>query len=402
MAETIHNILVVDDQDIIRFTLRTCLSQLGDYQVFEAANGAEARKILNQERIDLIFCDLNMPVEDGLAVLQYLAGLKFRHPIVLISAEEEEILRTSSLLANQYNLTILGVARKPISVDIAASFLDDARHRIQPEAPLRVPLTEAEFRQAIDQGRLITYFQPQISMHPYAVKGFEALARIVAPDGGLIYPDRFITLAESSDELIELLTKTTIQDALKKFTTLQAKAPGLTLSVNVSGRMMKDNEFPAWFQHQCRNAQVDPESIICELTETILSDEPYSITTSMLRLRMMRFYLSIDDFGTGYASIEQLHALPFNELKIDKTFIRDCLTNLKSKAVVEQTLNMAKAMNLTVVAEGVENKAVERYLDDLGCDICQGFLYSEAVARESLAKAIHISMRRCLPDCSEN
>lgn len=261
---------------------------------------------------------------------------------MLISAEEEEILRTSSLLANQYNLAILGVARKPISVDIAASFLDDAKHRIQPEKPLRLPLTEAEFRQAIAQKQLITYFQPQILMNPYSVKGFEALARIIGPDGSLIYPDRFIALAESSDELIELLTKTTIHDALKKFATLQAKAPGLTLSVNVSGRMMKDNQFPAWFQKQCREYRVSPETVICELTETLLSDDPYSMTTSMLRLRMMRFHLSIDDFGTGYASIEQLHALPFNELKIDKTFIRDCLTNLKSKAVVEQTLNIPR------------------------------------------------------------
>ncbi len=385
MFDPIQKILLIDDQKVVRFTLKNCLLSFGDFHIVEAEDGRHARHCIDEHEFDLIFCDLDMPVENGIDVLQYLATMKFTKPVVLISSDDEDVLRACSLLAHQFNLTILGGAEKPITKEIVRAFLVQALDVINPkEVTLRPKLSDEAIKSRIDNGDLIAHFQPQIALETNTLFGVEALARIENAQGALIYPNQFIDVAEQSCELIAQLTKAVINDAFSKFYHLLQRFPHLTLSVNIGARALADQTFPHWLYQTATAYQIPPERVTCELTETAICKDPSLLTASLLRLRLQNFRLSIDDFGTGYASIGQLHALPFHELKIDRCFIKDCLTNLKSRIVVHETIRLAKSMGLLVVAEGVEHEGEVALLRSMQCDLAQGYYFSRPVRYEHL------------------
>lgn len=238
-------------------------------------------------------------------------------------------------------------------------------------------LTERELRELLKLGRLEAYYQPQLSLSTKKVKGLEVLARLFGPQGELIPPDRFIPTAENSTDLIVEITKHIIESALKSISKHFQHMKSLTFAFNISGKALEDEGFPKWLGLIADQYKVPHNQIVCELTETAISSDQTTMDAQMLRLRIMRFKLSIDDFGTGYSSIAKLHTIPFDELKIDKSFVFDCLSNTKSAAIVEQSIRLAKAMNIEVVAEGVENVEVETFLIRHGCKTGQGYLYAK-------------------------
>ncbi|WP_087020421.1 EAL domain-containing response regulator [Thaumasiovibrio subtropicus] len=385
MQNCLERILIVDDQSVIRFALKTALQTCGDYDLVEAKDGCEAKDLINEKDFELIFCDLNMPNESGIDVLQHLAERAHTHPIVMISGEGEPLLNACSLLAKQFNLNILGVAEKPIQRQTIATFLSAAEETLNRDNRRSIPkLSEKDVELAINEHRVVAYFQPQIELRENTIHCVEVLARLKTHNNNTLLPASFIPVAESNPELINKLTKSVILDALEKFQRLKERHPTILISINLSASMMDDQSFPMWLSQTCFTHNVKAGDVTCELTETAICNHPALLTASILRLSLLKFNLSIDDFGTGYASMQQLHALPFQELKIDKSFVKDCMTNLKSKAVIEQTIKLAKALNMTVVAEGVENEAVAHYLQQLHCDVAQGYYYAPPLSIRAL------------------
>lgn len=380
MSNIINHILVIDDQKVVRHTLFLCLKNIGYESVFQAENGLAARACLENQAIDLIFCDLNMPVEDGFAVLKFLASIQFAGAIVLISNEGSELLDSCVHLAKQYKLRILGCIPKPIEVGRLKALLQEANHQASHNAQGKViELSPADILKAITDDRLVVYFQPQVNLATSELKGLEVLTRITSEQGQLLYPDSFIAVAEQSPDLMLMLTKAVIRQALGAIVPFQAQLANITIAFNISGKMLNNETFVQWLLTTIEQYHILPEQIICELTETAINDDPTLLIAQMLRLRMARFKLSIDDFGTGYSSLEQLHTIPFHELKIDKQFVQQGLNNTKSAAVVEQSIRLAKAMGLEVVAEGIETLQHEIYLKGLGCDIGQGYYFAKAL-----------------------
>jgi EAL domain-containing protein (putative c-di-GMP-specific phosphodiesterase class I) len=223
----------------------------------------------------------------------------------------------------------------------------------------------------IEQGNVCAYFQPQYSISRSQIVGFEALARLQV-NGRIIPPNQFISVAEQHC-LIAPLTKAVIHVSLASFSKLEATHKSMTLSLNISSKVLEDEDFPYWLSAAAAQYGIDNQLIVCELTESHTSKEPAVVHVSLLRLRMLRFLLSIDDFGTGYASLTQLHALPFDELKIDRCFVMDLLTNEKSQAMCSRSLSLAKDLGLKSVAEGIEDQETLDFLQMLGCNIAQGF-----------------------------
>lgn len=372
-------ILVVDDQPVVRHTLMLCLNNLGIKTVVQAENGKVAKDAFANHSFDAIFCDLDMPVEDGFEVLRHLGEKAYTGAVVIISSQEQEVLASTSNLARLYDLNIIGCVEKPITFPTVQALFEtisqlSARVHDQKHVPL---LTEMELRELISQDRLVAYYQPQLSLPSKTIKGMEILARLFDLQGGLIPPDRFIPTAEHSTELILELTKRVIECALKDISSHFDQLSSLTFAFNISGKVLEDEGFPKWLSSIADRYKVPHNQIVCELTETAISRDQTTIDAQMLRLRIMRFKLSIDDFGTGYSSIAKLHTIPFDELKIDKSFVFDSLSNTKSAAIVEQSIRMAKAMNIEVVAEGVESKEVEAFLIRHGCGTGQGYLYAK-------------------------
>ncbi|MDA0129268.1 EAL domain-containing response regulator [Vibrio sp. MarTm2] len=382
--------LVIDDQPVVRHTLSLCLNNLGIGQVVQAQDGQEAKSKYVDYEFDVIFCDLDMPVEDGFEVLRFLGEQEYQGSVIIISSQEQEVLASTSNLARLYDLNIIGCVEKPITFPTVQCLFNTIQKRASKKSTTKnLPvLSESDLQAALQHGRLEAYYQPQLSLSSKKVKGLEILARLFDHDGTLIFPDRFIPTAEQSHTLILTMTKQIIESALQEISNLFEHLSTLTFAFNISGKVLEDRDFPKWLNRIASQYQIPHEQIVCELTETAISTDQTTIDAQMLRLRIMRFKLSIDDFGTGYSSIAKLHTIPFNELKIDKSFVVDCLSNTKSAAIVQQSIKMAKAMDIEVVAEGVETEDVEAFLIGSGCGIGQGYLYAKPMPLDSVIELI--------------
>ncbi|ELI1595871.1 EAL domain-containing response regulator [Vibrio alginolyticus] len=386
-----YKILVVDDQPVVRKTLTICLNNLGIKKVLEAENGKKAKELVAFDEFDVIFCDLNMPVEDGFEVLMFLGTMKFPGAVIIISSEEQEILASTSNLARFYDLNIIGCVEKPITFKVVQNIIEgiEALPTLKRTETQLFELPEDELVKYLEAQKIEAYFQPQVDLASRKMKGVEILARISDDQGSLIPPDSFIPTAERSPSIILDLTKNVIDKALKEISENYDSFCDLTYAFNISGKVLENNDFPNWLCRTVDKYGIPHENIICELTETAISSSPTIVDTQMFRLRIMKFKLSIDDFGTGYSSIAKLHTIPFNEIKIDKEFVFNCLTNIKSAAIVEQSIAMGKALGMSVVAEGIESIEVEEFLISKGCEIGQGYFYYRPTKSSEIINVIN-------------
>nr|WP_283104683.1 EAL domain-containing protein [Shewanella olleyana] len=256
-----------------------------------------------------------------------------------------------------------------------------------PKAKAAVKLSHEQLEHHIKHGHVKAFFQPQYNLNTNQVCGFEALARIVDGDK-IISPSEFINVAEDT-RLILPLTKAVITDAFFYFSKLNEQYSTLNLSINLSGKILDDESMPQWIETAASAHLIANSSITCELTETAIPSNPSVMIVALLRLRMMKFKLSIDDFGTGFASLEQLHMLPFNELKIDRCFVSDIIRNTKSQALFRRSISLANDLELLAVAEGVEDYETKCLIQKLGCSIAQGFYFSKPMSAKEMIENIN-------------
>jgi diguanylate cyclase (GGDEF)-like protein len=230
----------------------------------------------------------------------------------------------------------------------------------------------AQLRRSIANDQLVVDYQPKIRLNREDGHGAEALVRWRHPQLGIIEPDAFIPLAEHSG-LIKPLTASVIDKALGQCRAWQRSGLPLRVSVNLSSRSLVDPGLPAEIAALLEKHDVRPGWLQLEVTESrIVADLPRA--KSMLRqLRELGVGLAIDDFGTGFSSLGQLQELPFEEIKIDKSFVIDMLEDDSKLAIVKSTIGLGRALGLDVTAEGVEDASLYQRLAELDCDFAQGF-----------------------------
>jgi len=232
-----------------------------------------------------------------------------------------------------------------------------------------------ELMDAIAKKQLVLHYQPLVCMAHSRVVGMEALVRWQHPEHGMIPPDEFIPLAESSG-LIHDLTQLVLEQALEA---LASWPSDLFVTVNLSPKDLVHTDIASLLKDQIRRAGVDPSRVVLELTENSLiswDDKALNQLQSMIDLGA---YLAIDDFGSGYSSLSQLIDLPIQIVKLDRKFIDPVSRNDASNAVVQTVIELARILGLTVVAEGIETAEQAKVLSQLGCDLGQGYHYSRPV-----------------------
>ncbi|MCL4698259.1 MAG: EAL domain-containing protein, partial [Burkholderiaceae bacterium] len=215
---------------------------------------------------------------------------------------------------------------------------------------------EADLRRAIGAGQLSVMFQPIYELEPYRLYGFEALARWVHPERGAVSPTVFVTLAEESGH-IEALSHWVVEHAVQQLAQWQRSEPrfrGLTMHVNISGRDLQHARFTAHVQQVLARHGVLPAQLALEITETTLMGQLDPALASMHRLRDAGVRFSIDDFGTGYSSLAYLGTLPFDSLKIDRSFVMQMETKPQNVEIVRAVMNLGTSLGKRVVAEGIE------------------------------------------------
>jgi diguanylate cyclase (GGDEF)-like protein/PAS domain S-box-containing protein len=240
---------------------------------------------------------------------------------------------------------------------------------------------ETGLRKAIDSQELILYYQPELCLSTRRVIGYEALVRWNHPTLGIRPPSEFIGVAEESD-LIVHLGRWVLKSACAQMAEWQKRFtfdPPLTISVNISARHLSDSGLVQDVERALSETGLDPKCLKLEVTEGAIMQQPELALATLRRLKTMNVGLEIDDFGTGYSSLSYLQRLPFDTVKIDRSFIKELGVGSESDEIVRTIVELARSLEMEVVAEGVETEGQLQRLASLGCEYAQGFYFSKPV-----------------------
>jgi len=250
---------------------------------------------------------------------------------------------------------------------------------------------EAAIHHGIKLKQFEAVYQPKISIDGSCIVGAEILLRWNHPDLGFVSPERFISVADETGQIIEL-GDFVFQQACKQTSKLWCDSKRCnevySLSINVSPRQFHQDDFIEKIQAALKKYNTNPNCIELEVTENILIEDTGKVSKKLDLLKSMGIKISIDDFGTGYASLRYLQKLPIDMIKIDRSFIRHINNKPNDLAIVKTILTMAENLNLKVIAEGVETQEQLNILQELGCEFYQGYLFSEPISYDKFVKMV--------------
>jgi diguanylate cyclase (GGDEF)-like protein/PAS domain S-box-containing protein len=229
-----------------------------------------------------------------------------------------------------------------------------------------------ELRRAVEDGELVLHYQPKIDLRTGALAGVEALVRWEHPIRGLLSPDQFVPIAEQAG-LIEPLSLWVLRAALMQANAWRRIGMEVPVAANLSMRSLHDEDLPDKIAELLQVTRTPANLLVLEITESTLMADPNRTLAILERLRAMNVRVAIDDFGTGHSSLTYLKRLLVDELKIDRSFVKDIVTDATDRIIVRSTIDLAHGLGLRVVAEGVEDAITQALLADLGCDEAQGF-----------------------------
>lgn len=251
---------------------------------------------------------------------------------------------------------------------------------------------EVELRHAISRKDLTVHYQPKMDLATGKITALEALVRWEHDQLGWIAPSEFIPIAESAG-LISSIGEMVLETACRHGARwIEDGAPNVKIAVNLSARQLVRHDMTVLIKRILKRTCFPPEKLVVELTESLLLDTLDKTGETLRDLQAMGIEVAIDDFGTGYSTFKLLKQLPVDILKIDQMFIQDLLENRVDAAITQAIIDVAHALDMRVVAEGVEKIEHVRQLQELGCDSIQGFYLSEALPRHEITKLLHIGV----------
>jgi len=379
-------ILALDDEPLMLKLLSHILANLGFLSVTTCDNGRAALEWVDSpdQYPDLILLDLNMPEMDGVEFVRHLVERHYIGSLILVSGEDERMLETAVKLVQAHKITVLGHLHKPVTPEGLAALLEKWTLPSQGKPRTAKKIYSAdEVRAAIANGELINYYQPKVEVATGRVVGVETLVRWLHYRDGTVFPEQFISVAEAHG-LIDDLTRVVLAGALTQARLWQEMGLALRVAINVSMDNLASLDFADYVAGQAAAAGVPPSQVVLEVTESQLMRDLRAPLEILTRLRLKRFRLSIDDFGTGNSSLAQLRDIPFDELKIDQSFVHGAWNNSTMRAMFDASLGLAKQLNMETVAEGVEDQDDWDFLRKTKCDIAQGYFLAKPMPAADL------------------
>jgi EAL domain-containing protein (putative c-di-GMP-specific phosphodiesterase class I)/CheY-like chemotaxis protein len=364
--------LVVEDHGFQRWIAANLLEGIGAEYVFSAPDGQAALDLLacREPPIDIIVTDLDMPRMDGMEFIRHLAASKYPVALILASSMERSLVASVETMTRAYGLNLLGAITKPLTPkklqEAILAYTSPAERSPTPS------FTVEQIAHGLMKGEFEPFFQPKVELTTQLLTGAEAIARWRHPTGGIIRPAAFISAMEESG-LIEDLTEVMLTGAASHCRAWRKAGLDITVSVNLSLKSLDDVTLADRVTALVETQGLQPQHIIFEVTESAAAGDLGRSLENLARLRMKGFGLSIDDYGTGYSSMERLTRVPFTELKIDQTFVKNASSQSTSRAVLESSLEMALKLGIMAVAEGVESRSEWELVRNLGCPLAQGY-----------------------------
>ncbi|OYD73393.1 UNVERIFIED_ORG: diguanylate cyclase/phosphodiesterase with PAS/PAC sensor(s) [Burkholderia sp. CF145] len=247
---------------------------------------------------------------------------------------------------------------------------------------------DTNLRRGLEEGQLTLHYQPKLSLATGTVYGVEALVRWNSPERGQIMPAAFIRYAEESG-LIGPLGRWVMQTAAEQASQWKARGLSLRVAINVSARQLVDTAVVSHFTEALQRAQLDPCLLDIELTESCLIEDEAAAIDLITQFRDLGAQVHLDDFGTGYSSLSQLGRIPLDVIKLDRSFVSSINADRKSQALVRSMVAVAQALQLKVVAEGIETEPEELFMKGLGVEYVQGFLYGKPMPAAEFERWLH-------------
>jgi len=381
IEKSLVNILVLDDEPFILKLLARILANQGYTEVALCSNGQAVLDQIDSAKMqpNLILLDLNMPEMDGIEFVRHLVELDYNGSLILISGEDERMLRAVEKLVQAHKISVLGYIQKPVKPEVLSMLLEKWSFPLQKSTQVAKKIYGAnEIRASIKNGEFVNYYQPQVMVRTGEVVGVETLVRWHHPIYGMVLPDQFISVAEEYN-LIEELTRAVFTNVLAQAKAWQQAGLELRVAINVSVGSLTSLDFLDFVTGVTAKAGVPPQMVVLEVTESQLMQDVRVALEILTRLRLKRFRLAIDDFGTGHSSLAQLRDIPFDELKIDQGFVHRAWVDERLRAIYDASLALAKQLDMEVVAEGVADQDDWDLLRRTGCDLAQGSFISQPV-----------------------
>lgn len=368
-------VLVLEDHAFQRALACTVLNAIGIGEVIEAVDGEDALRKLHQVGgVDVALCDLRMPGMDGVALLCQAARANLIRSIVLSSDVDKSLLLAVATLINKLGMEYLGDLGKPYTQE---QLLDLLKHHspTPPSAvytgPVPLQLPDQAFHNALARQEFKAYFQPKYDFRNGRLCGAEVLARWQHPQHGVLPPSNFLDRLEALGLLDEVFLQLFSQGL-----EVQQRRPGIALAYNLEVSQLSTLKLPEIVDEALQSHGVPASGVIFEVTETGAMQAASESLEAMIRLRLMGCSLSMDDFGTGFSSLGRFCELPFNQIKLDRSFMPSLRPGSRSYAAVASAVALAKSLDISLVIEGVETADQHRYLIELGCTFAQGFFYA--------------------------
>ena len=247
---------------------------------------------------------------------------------------------------------------------------------------------EGQLRYALERQELLLHYQPKVNLKTGAITSVEALVRWQHPERGLLLPGQFLTIAEDTG-MIVAIGQWVLREACRQTREwLDAGLPAVPVAVNISSLEFRGERFLEGVRAALKDTCLDSGYLELELTETVLMRNAESTSRALAGLKALGVRLAVDDFGTGYSSLSYLTRFPIDTLKLDQSFVHGIVDGSSDTIIASAVINMGKSLKHTVIAEGVETGEQLAFLQSLGCDEGQGYLFSQPIAAQPFAKLL--------------
>lgn len=377
----INSVLILDDDPTQVAIMQAYFASLHVADIKGTTNPSEALSYINkkQNEIDLIVSDLQMPEMDGLEFLRHLNSMKYVGKLAIISGVKSDLLDHASRLAKMHRLNIIGHVPKPVTKNSLDNvFLKEVRETRFATKFEQYLITQNDFTRAMNNDEIEPYFQPKVDVKTGRVIGAEALVRWNKPGVGFVSPEMLINFAENNGR-IEELTFYLFNKTLNYSKAFLAVDPSQVLATNLSPNMARNLALPDQLLGRIKSHGLNPEAFSFEVTENNVLNLDTTTLEVLSRLRILEFDVAIDDFGTGSSNIQTLRDFPYSELKIDRAFVSNAISDVFSRETVRAAVSLSHDRGMKIVAEGVEDVETFAFIREQGIEYAQGYLFSKAL-----------------------
>ncbi|WP_442108135.1 EAL domain-containing response regulator [Pseudomonas sp. NUPR-001] len=372
-------VLVLEDEPFQRLVTVTALEKALPGQILQAADGSEAVAILaNCSAVDIVLCDLRMAGMDGLAFLRYASSSGKVRAVVLCS-ELEPVLRQATVsMIRCLGLNFLGDLGKPFNLDgfsqLVKRYREDCNALPKTLSAAELP-TLNDIQRGLDNGEFEAYYQPKVTLQGELLVGAEVLARWAHPQWGVLAPAHFLPVMEQHN-LVDRMFWQLFEQGLALYQQALRRDRTVNLAFNLHPSQLACTALIDRIPALLKRAGVPPASVTFEIIESDLMSAPATSLENLVRLRMLGCGLAMDDFGAGYSSLSRLCDLPFSQIKLDRSFVHKMRSQPKSAAIISCAVALARALDISLVIEGVETVEQQKSLIELGGTLAQGFLFA--------------------------